>query len=55
MFDEGMEEFEVGGSELITSTKTEYDVDGKERVHIFLNKGPFAEEYKENSEKRPYR
>ena len=26
-------------------TKTEYDEDGKDRVHIFLNRGPFAADY----------
>lgn len=26
-------------------TKTEYDEDGEERVHIFLNRGPFAADY----------
>ena len=31
-------------------TKTEYDSDKEERIHIFLNKGPFAEAYKEDAE-----
>ena len=26
-------------------TKTDYDSDGKDRVHIFLNRGPFAADY----------
>jgi hypothetical protein len=26
-------------------TKTDYDSDGKSRVHIFLNRGPFAADY----------
>ena len=26
-------------------TKTGYDSDGKDRVHIFLNRGPFAADY----------
>lgn len=30
-------------------TKTD-DADGKERIHIFLNKGPFAQDYNENPE-----
>lgn len=31
-------------------TKTEYDADGEERIHIFLNEGPFAEDYRNNPE-----
>jgi hypothetical protein len=31
-------------------TKTKYDADGKERIHIFLNKGPFEAAYRENPE-----
>lgn len=31
-------------------TKTEYDSDGEERIHIFLNKGPFEEDYKTDAE-----
>ncbi len=31
-------------------TKTEYDIDEEERIHIFLNKGPFAEDYKKDQE-----
>lgn len=31
-------------------TKTEYDDDGVERIHIFLNQGPFAEDYNDDPE-----
>ena len=31
-------------------TKTEYDSDGVERIHIFLNKGPFEQDYKTDIE-----
>lgn len=31
-------------------TKTEYDADEVERIHIFLNEGPFKESYLENPE-----
>ena len=31
-------------------TKTEFDADKVERVHIFLNKGPFEEDYKKDPE-----
>lgn len=31
-------------------TKTEYDADGEERIHIFLNQGPFAEDYRNDPE-----
>jgi hypothetical protein len=31
-------------------TKTEYDSDEVERIHIFLNEGPFKESYLENPE-----
>lgn len=32
-------------------TKTDKDSDGQKRVHIFLNRGPFADEYKEEQAK----
>jgi hypothetical protein len=31
-------------------TKTEYDTDEVERIHIFLNRGPFAEQYRDDAE-----
>ena len=31
-------------------TKTDYDADEQERVHIFLNRGPYTEDYKNNPE-----
>ena len=52
-FDELLEQIDVQGTSsqyyprrnYKIKTKTEYDEDGKDRVHIFLNRGPFAADY----------